>query len=381
MPNEPRLRDLALVRKNPGSPRIFDLARLCAGESSGFDAGADVSAPPFFAIPRMNRTLIIKHTLRPHEREEIGPARRTATKIIFPIELSDLSMGGAGLFAEEVGFARKLRTYLTGADGAKEHFNADLRRVRILSELPMFDRFLLRERCRMAGLDCPDALVEADNNADKAIRDMLFKHIQQLFLGATGSKDMARRIAEGFCFKVFSSDFAAYAERLNEFFGLEADQMVEALFAWKCLIYQSALFEKTRADIASDLKCLLHASIPSGVRDGDRDFALRTLDACRRQIRAQHSALKLRLAQYNSAYNAFSQRREPGPFIQFLKSAPDFAFSAGESLSLLLHYSGFIGYRLRREKAMSQPASCIEFFQDLALSLEREADQPMMAEV
>ncbi|MEO1039011.1 MAG: hypothetical protein AAFX09_05650 [Pseudomonadota bacterium] len=375
MTQSPRFRDLALIRRSPGSPRIFDLALMIGrGLEEAFTEG-------FFDIPRLNRTLIIKHTLRAHERAEIGAARRTATKIVFPIELSDLSLGGAGLFVEEMGFTRKLGAYLSGADGADEHFGSDLKRLRLLSELPMFDRFLLRERCRMEGLGFPDALAQAGPGGDQAILNLLFAHIEALFFGATGSKDLARRIAEGFCFKVFSAEFAEYAERLNEFFGLDAEQMIEALFAWKCLIYQSEVFERARRDIAHDLRALLHSPVPAGVSDTDRTFCLEVRERCRGFVRGHHGALRLLFGEYKVAYDAFSRRRQPGPFIGFLKQAPDIAFDAGESLALLMHYSGFIRFRLEREKAMKKPADCIGFHQDLALSLAGEAEAPELAEV
>ncbi len=370
-----RHRDLALVRRSGGSPRFFDLALLTARR-----AASDQPPAPFFHTARLNWTLLIKHTLRAHERQEMGPVRKVATKIVFPIDQSDLSLGGSALFAEEIGFARKLQRFL-GPAAAHDGFQDDLRRIKLLADLPMFDRFLMRERCRMSGLGFPDALVDGGPGGDKAIIALLFNHIRQMFLGATGSADLSRRIAEGFCFKVFSADFAEYAARLNEFFGLDQDTMLEALFAWKCVIYQAELFERARADLASELRLMMETSIPAGVSDADRRFALATRERCRDYIRSHHGAARLALARYNSAYRAFSERRQPGPFIGFLNESNAIAAALGESLALLMHYSGFIGFRLRREQAPRSPAACIEFHQDLACSLDGETAAPALEEI
>ena len=53
---------------------------------------------PLFQSPALNRSIIVKHRLRGNERDVIYDGRRTATKVILPIDPGDLKMGARSFF-------------------------------------------------------------------------------------------------------------------------------------------------------------------------------------------------------------------------------------------------------------------------------------------
>jgi hypothetical protein len=359
-----RIRDLALIRQSGASPRFFDVAlRAQAAHRAG--------APMLFDIPVLNRTLLIKHTLREREREEIYTERRTATKIVFPIDINDLSQGGYALFIEEAGFARHLSEFLGSAQNV-EALPDDLRRLRLCARAPMFDPFLLRELFRMDGFTPDDRWFKLEAGREQAVINGIFEHIRQMFLGATGDPHLAKKFADGFCFKVFSGEFADYAEHLNEFFGLGSGHMVEALFAWKMVLYQRQVFDEMRGRLAHDFRMLLDAALPVDSQSNDAAFMRQVQLRLRHTVRQRFSAALVQLAAYNTAYSDFAERKKPAGFIQFLRDSQRIAFELGENIALLMHYAGLLGFRIGRENALRAAGPAIELHQDLALNLDAD---------
>ena len=357
-------RNLALVRRCGGSPRVFDVALKS-------DRAKNVG-PFVFETAPLNRCILIKHTLRAHEREEMVSGNRTPTKIVFPINTQELGLGGYSLFIEEPSFENKLVDYLGNA-GESMAFQADLSRLDLFARAPMFDPFLLRERFRMAGLPLADACLEIDPARESAVSSRIQGHIRSMFEGATKDRALATKIAEGFSQRVFGADGASYASRMNAFFGLGEENLAESLFSWKALLYQRILYDEMNASLADDLKLIVGARLPYGIVTDEKAFALAVQERLKTEFRNRYNALRMIFARYDMAYKAFRDQSRPGPFIGFLGESQMVAALAAEHLALLMHYAGMLRYRISVERALRHPASAIELHRDLESSLEAEA--------
>ena len=361
-----RVRDLALIRQSGASPRFFDVALKA-------QSAQRMKASMLFDIPVLNRTILVKHTLREREREELFTERRTATKIIFPIDLHDLSKGGYALFIEQVGFARHLQDYLGAAQNI-EALPEDLERLRLFARAPMFDPFLVRELFRLGGFKPDDRWFKLEADREREVIERIYEHIRKMFLGATGDPQMAKRFADGFCFKVFSGDFAEYADHLNEFFGLGSDNMVQALFAWKMVLYQRQVFDELKERLPEDLSRLLAADLPVLSDSNDAVFMREVQKRLRNTVRQRFGATVMALAAYTTAYTDFSQRKKPAAFIRFLRDSEKVAFEIGENIALLMHYGGLLTYRIRHENALRAAGPAVELHQDLAINLDADEE-------
>ena len=82
------------------TPRILDLYSI-ARRFSRYDAHGN---QPMFNDSRLNTGFLVKHTVRPHERPYLISDTPVATKIIVPVTVSNLNMGGHAFFVEERGF-------------------------------------------------------------------------------------------------------------------------------------------------------------------------------------------------------------------------------------------------------------------------------------
>ena len=355
-----------MIRKMGGSPRFFDVAMR--GQRVKAAGGAML-----FETAPLNRTILIKHTLREREREEQITEQRTATKIIFPIDADDLSVGGFALFIEEKGFERHLAEYLGDARGA-QGLPRDIQRLGLLADASMFDPYLVRERFRMNGLAADDAWFELDPKREQEVLNHIFDHIRQMFYGATGDDALARKFADGFCYKVFSNDFVEYAERLNAFFGLDSEHMLEALFAWKALLYQRLVFSELQDRLAGELKLVLEAPLPFNTSKAEGEFMRAVQQRLRDTVRTRYGAARLALANYNTAYNDFSVRKRPAAFIRFLRVSSELTYEVGENIALLLHYGGLLTFRIKHERALRSVNTAMELHQDLATALDGDEE-------
>ena len=204
--------------------------------------------------------------------------------------------------------------------------------------------------------------------------ERIYEHIRKMFLGATGDPQMAKRFADGFCFKVFSGDFSEYADHLNEFFGLGSDNMVQALFAWKMVLYQRQVFDELKERLPEDLSQLLAADLPVLSDSNDAVFMREVQKRLRNTVRQRFGATVMALAAYTTAYIDFSQRKKPAAFIRFLRDSEKVAFEIGENIALLMHYGGLLTYRIRHENALRAAGPAVELHQDLAINLDADEE-------
>ena len=351
--------NLAWVRHATYSPRFFDVAKRVE------DIGK-----PFFDVQALNRTILIKHTLRRNERSYVDVKTRTATKLVFPIDSEDLSSGGYSLFLEERQAYEKLENYLHNARGIAA-FQKDLKKLEVLSQLTMFDPFIVRERFRMADIEVDGVFFDFDSDRDAEITEQLFEHIRQLFLGATKDPDMAERFADAFVNKVFTPDFAETARTLNAFFGLQSGNLVQSVFSWKCFLYQQILFDEQKFDLLADIKKLLAVAIPKHWDFEERAQIEHIQDRFTRATHFHFTELQLIFAQYNRARLDFAARGKPKLFVAFLNAAPSLAMLAGEHLALLMHYGGLIRFRAQKDPSFTDFTQVVELYSDIECSLDQ----------
>jgi hypothetical protein len=94
-----------------------------------------------FESSELNKSIILKHRLRPHERELFTTSRSTATKVILPLDRTDLRAGGRSFFIGEERIEHILETHFSNNARLTSQ---DLSLLDILDEIPSMDPFLLR---------------------------------------------------------------------------------------------------------------------------------------------------------------------------------------------------------------------------------------------
>jgi hypothetical protein len=140
------VRNLSRLQANASTARVLNL--LMVFRKHGEEP--EHAARPFFQNALLNRSLIVKHRLRSNEYDMFEEPRMAATKIMIPIDHTDLKIGARYIFVGQTGFSDLLENTF-GCDAAG--MASDIRMLKILDDIPSLDPFLLREQLRRNGLE------------------------------------------------------------------------------------------------------------------------------------------------------------------------------------------------------------------------------------
>ena len=138
--NDRAFRSLSLLQNSGATSRVLNLHRLQAQ----YGDDAEHLASPLFKDARLNRAIIVKYRLREAERDLFDDYRASATKLILPIDGQDLRSGGRYVFIGQRGYDAILTELL----GERVSRIEDRKTLDLLSRIPSFDPFLLREHLK-----------------------------------------------------------------------------------------------------------------------------------------------------------------------------------------------------------------------------------------
>jgi hypothetical protein len=332
-------RDLSLIRESGSTARVLNLALAYErfGETEEFNT------KPLFRNKRLNRALILKHALRPHERDLFTRPVMSATKVILPYSVKELELGGVSFLIGERRFERIVRDTVEGYDSEADLL-ADVELLKILGALPSFDPFLMRERLRTLNIDparCYFDLAEADV---ARMRQFVSGEIGQLIslAFATGGReagDLSHRMAE----KLMTDETAKSLDPLRQTLRLSGEEYIEGVFAWKGFLYYKWLIAEFKPQLETFRPRFAGLRVAGSSADERRDLA-----ESRKQILQQMMAALARvdelLLEYASAFAALAEGK-PSAFRDFLLRAPSMFIPIGEAVGVVKHIDSFWRFR------------------------------------
>jgi hypothetical protein len=338
---------LESLRRSASTSRVLNLCSVF--ERHG--ALEEYQTRPMFRSPRLNRSIIVKHTLRPSERAELVTSRAAATKIIIPFSQLDLRLGGGSVFIEQDTAERALRSTL----GLTEHsadFHEDMAVLRLLATLPSLDPFLLRERLASSGHHVARCYFDISDADAAMMRSHVAQEIGQLvtlaFAKSADAAELSAKMAE----KLLRDDTAEALGPLRQTLRLTAGEYEEGIFAWKGFLYYKwvlgKLAPKLRPVAEEILKTRL-VRITSDEASFVNNMRRRIVDGIGRHA---HQA-KAALGSYDSAYSQLIERGDGSGFRGFLLHAPKTFVVVGDVLGVLSHIVSFWRYRYPERAALT----------------------------
>lgn len=352
-------RDLSLIRASGSTARVLNLALVF----ERFGENEDYAAKPMFRNTRLNRALILKHVLRPHERELFTRPTTCATKVILPYAAAELSLGGVSFMVNEQRFERLLRDAVGGYE-EEAHLQSDVELLRVLGALPSFDPFLLRERLRHLGIDparCYFEIAEADVARMRAFVGREIAQLINLAFGGGGREagDLSSRMAE----KLMTDESAKSLDPLRETLRLTGEEYVEGVFAWKGFLYYKWLMEEIRPQLA-DFQPRFAALRVIGVDTEERRQLAETRRDILGKMRLAVDRVDQTLLEYAAAFTALSEG-QPSAFRAFLLKAPSLFIPMGEAVGVVRHIHSFWRFRFPGEgSAVMDADEAIEILHD-----------------
>ena len=357
------VRSLQRLHMNASTARVLNLLmvyRKCGDTAEHREA-------PFFQNPVLNRCLIVKHRLRSNEYDMFETPRSSATKVLIPIDHTDLKMGARFMFVGQSRF----NELMEGALGIPFEPNSpDIRMLQLIDTIPSLDPFLLREQLRRAGLEparCYFEVTEADVNR---MFSFVQKEITPLVNMSCGNDASMTVYASRLVNKILSSEIDSDLDPLRQVLQLDEKQFDEGIFCWKAFLYYkwqlSELMPRLR-DVIQEINTVK----PRTAGDSEiRSQIELTRTQVRRRVGMACQRVRATLDIYDDAYAELTNQGRAGPFRGFLLSAPSMFRELGERLAGIDHIVSFWRFRFPKDRlAMITPEELCDIFYDFESGL------------
>jgi hypothetical protein len=336
---ETHVRSLTRLHKAGSTARVLDLLRTW--EAAQVDN--EPIEKPMFSHILLNKSFIIKHRLRRNEIDVFQDGRSTATKVLIPIDLSNLDAGGRYLFVGQPNYLDILSEAI-GADMTKRQ--ADVKVLQALDKLPSFDPFLLREWLTKYGSTPDSRYFELSLMNIAKMEAFVFNEISMLVsmsLSGQSHTEAINRLVK----KMLSSNYDNDMEPLRQTLRLSEDEFREGMFCWKGFLYYKWAAKSVETEIAP---VVLDMKVRQPVRGVDSE-AQQMLEGARKRLGRGMVVLFNRLAEiisaYDTAYHSMTAAQNPLAFKRFLLSSPGLFIQLGELLGQLQHVVQFWRFRTR----------------------------------
>ncbi len=187
-----------------------------------------------FAHPLLNRAIIVKHNVAPGEEDRLAPRRFNATKVIFPLDPSDLNLGGQFLFIDQHDFVGVLSRHLEYEDLPLDR---DVAVLRVLDRLPTLDPFLVREALAKEEIEV-DRCYFRFSQPDKAhmlgfVEGEMGSLIKLCFGELRFQDQRTKRLSRLLLADYDAPDLAPLQVTLQ----MDDRDFSEAMFSWKAVLY------------------------------------------------------------------------------------------------------------------------------------------------
>ncbi len=225
----------------PSNWRILNLNRATRLLRQIHGSGAGT----FFRNKRLATSIIIKHTLRDHERGMFENAPIVATKVLVPLDENSLATGAVSFFVGERSYPAIMRqsfgiNTLGGVHGADK----DALILAKLNETPSLDLFLIRELLGGDDFAIPKDYFQVSLIEDSAIRSYITRELTPLIRIAIENANIAK--INRFVDSIFGAEIGAQAADFFQSLGLAQNRWSNVVFAWKAALFYETQFANTR---------------------------------------------------------------------------------------------------------------------------------------
>lgn len=365
--------NLKRIVQGGATTRILDLYSI----TRAYADDLEFERRPVFQHPKLNHAFLIKHTVRPHERAMLAIDAAVVTKVIIPISIDDLGMGGHSLFVEERRGLTKLRRFLDISVEGGEHLDDDLVRLRELSKLPSFDPFLLADRFLRHERPIDPRYFQIAPKERKAMQAYVAKQIAGVVGLAFGHENLADddERALKFAVEIIEGEDTPKMNALRQTLGMTKEEFVDGMFGWKgVLYYRWKLNDAT--DRLRRFVMELDDLIIRGVTPQERSQIDDIRKLILKETRQRWAALVSVLDGFQEEFDRFSKSGDAETIRDFLLKAPSFFYHLGSDLSALSHVTSYWEYWWRNRDPGSLAArDAMEVFPAFLRSLIRDKGQ------
>jgi hypothetical protein len=234
-------RQLEILAARPSNWRIFNVGRHLSQVRS-IPANDSVR---LFENRKLDASIVVKHALRPNERDLFERPPVVATKILVPVDPHQMALGAYSFFVGERTAPQTMQRLLGIPLHGHGIQHPDVEILSLLDRTPSLDIFLLKEVLAGARNGVPPSVFDVSLADVPEYRSYIQRELAPLVSIATGSVDLA--LAGRVVDSIFGARLGPHAESFLTALGLPEHQWVEVVFAWKAALY----YEHKAAEIRS----------------------------------------------------------------------------------------------------------------------------------
>ncbi len=363
MGNDRTIRRLSALQESASTARVLNLVRV----HKLFPDNESIRTSPFFRNKVLDRCLIVKHRLRPNEYVHFKVPPTIVTKILIPIDGTDLRYGAHSFFVGQNDY-EKLVQDTFGQDlkpGSRDRMVLDL-----VTSLPTLDPFLLKEFLAKNDVHPAQAYFAISDGDVQRMFDFVRQEIMALVTlsagGGAGSVAYASRLVE----KLLSNAPDAGFEPLRDTLKLTDQEYSDGMFCWRGFLYYKWVLGDLMKPM-TDVLMEIETTQGRGPRTAETStYIPQARSTISRLLVKTSTTVQEKLDVYNNAYFQLTRMNQPAAFREFLLSAPAMFYDLGEQLGAMQHIISFWRYRFPAgERAMVGHEDLMDIFLDFEESL------------
>jgi len=321
--------------------RVLDLRHIARRSAADPEHGDK----PLFLSPVINTAFILKHRLRPDETYLFASARSTGTKIIVPVDPSDLRAGGRSIFIDQRGFLETLRDAGHYSD---EKLERDVGVLRLLDAIPSLDPFLLREHLRANNIDVGACYFAISAGDQERMHQFVAKEMSQLVKLASGGDD------DGSTGRMVTAMLSGQAneklEPLRMTLGLSENDFREGAFGWRGLLYYKWAMQDFWPNVMGVLREIKELIPHGAISEQQRVYLVSAKRQIIEMVRDNNRHISQVLDVYDDSFSELVASNSPTTFRAFLLSASPMFLDLGEKLGAISHIVSFWRHRFPKDQ-------------------------------
>ena len=362
------VRSLLHLQENASTARTLNLIAIW----SKHGLSQDYHQNPMFMTSLLNRSIIVKHRLRQNELDTFGEKRGSGTKIILPIDFTNLGAGARSFIIGQKGYDSILAELFVNA---QKYLKRDRELLELIDLLPSLDPFLMRERLKQAGFHPAPCYFELSTGDCARMTDFVRQEVGPLVgmcFGdlSAGFSDLSSKLAA----IVMANSGEVDMEPLRLGMGMRVNEFHEGIFCWKGFIYYKWSMTNLLPDVRPVLAELM-ATRPIGPATADElNYIAAAKSRLFKVMSESCETVRTTLKVYDDAYRDLTKNGQPKAFREFLLTAPNLFHELGERLGAIHHVVSF--WRFRHPAASTErikTSELVDILADFELSLGKSA--------
>jgi hypothetical protein len=370
MQKDRSIRRLNALEKSSSTARVLNLRAV---HRKNPDDPTVISAP-FFKNRILNHSFLLKHRLRPNEYEYFESPRPTVTKILIPIDGSDLRVGAHSLMVGQKDFDQVAEAVF--GDDLKPG-SWDRKTLELIDGLPSLDPFLLRDQLHAHDVDPARAYFSISDADIERMIEFVREEIMALVKLSAGKGSSSHAYATRLVEKLLSSSPDSAFEPLKDTLKLTDREYTDGVYSWRGFLYYKWVLDDLTASMTEVVAEIATVRGRGPSNAAATAYIPGAQQRIARKIRDIQANVGRMIGAYTSAYDALTSEGKPAAFREFLLDAPSMFTELGEQLGALQHIMSFWRFRFPKGKpAQVSPEDLMDILSDFEDSLALASDHP-----